>query len=615
MNRCASWLLLLGLAAEAGCTVTGVSAGDDPRPRNSCSEDGDCGGGYSCRAGICQTLNGELESILIEASPPGDSSLPHLTFVTHLADLPTSGGNKDIALPAPAQIKGALRLPVSTSCYPAFRDDADNLLNSAADGTIPATVTLGLRQRSLGLSQQVYYAKTGAPGTSSGYSFRTKVPAGEYDVYLVPPRRQSGDTCIAPPQLYRRFPIGLAEDDGGTSSEIIFRMSPVSRLKLIIVWPPSSPSLEGWIADIIEPSGGNSISSQVVLGKPTMQDQMLEYAVPLWYTSVVLGESTVLDSTGELLRLRPPAGTVAPTIYLDRSALGLLQTKPDDDVRLTAFSKLPAKIELWAQLQRQPQLTSVAGTVTFISTEIYGVDRGVFASYQTSFQADPSGIVHLDLPPGKYRVHAEPMSRAGDPSDDERLAAAEAVWDIASDTELQHGKGLELFPLRELAGHSQVPGAVVHAVATVQSTSPFQSAFGDLPLYPRSSSGLVDDKGSFSLLVDPGRFDVTIRAPEELGYGWYVKPGVDVTDQDIDLKGAELRRPSVLTGKATIALQSGTTPLASAAISAYAYLNKDLAYTRDPEQAVAVVRVAETRANADGGFRLLLPAQIVTGAK
>jgi len=601
-----SWLALL----ESGCTVTALSQNDDARPRNSCSQDSDCGSGYSCRSKVCQTLNGELESLLVEVSPPGDSFLPHLTFVTHLGDVPTNGGSKDIALPAPAQIKGGVYLPLSLTCYPAFQSENGKPMLSSVDGTVPATVTLALHQRTLGLSQQTYYAKTGDP-VGSGYTFRTKVPAGEYDVYFVPPRKQSSETCIAPPQLYRQFPLGLADAEEGASTEITFRMSAISRLKLVILWPPSSPSLEGWTADIIEPSGGNSISTEVVLSAPTPQDQLLAYSVPLTHTSVVMGKSTVLDATGELLRLRPPTGAILPTIYLDRSAIGLLETKPDDEVRLTAFSRLPAKVDVRGQLLRKPKGSSVAGTVTFISTEIYGVDPGVFASYQTSTTVGANGLIEVSLPPGKYRVQGQPPPWGGGLSDDDLLSTAETTWEVPADVPLQWGKVLELPPLRELTGHCRAPGALVRAVPSVESTTPFRSAFGDLPLYPRSTSGLVNDAGRFSLQIDPGRFDVTVRAPEELGYGWYVRPGLDVADRDLDLS-AELRLPSVLTGRATIALPTGTRPLASAAIAAYAYLNKDRAYTRDPEQAVAVVQVAETQAEADGAFRLLLPSSIAS---
>jgi hypothetical protein len=51
-------------------------------------------------------------------------------------------------------------------------------------------------------------------------------------------------------------------------------------------------------------------------------------------------------------------------------------------------------------------------------------------------------------------------------------------------------------------------------------------------------------------------------------------------------------------------------PLASASVRAYAYLDKDRAYTRDPKMAAFLVEVAETRADANGAFRLLIPESI-----
>ncbi len=609
MTHAHGLLALSVLVFASGCTVVGVSAGDDSSLRNSCTQDENCGAGYSCRTGVCQTLNGTLESLLITASPPTDSFLPHFTFVTHVDNVPTGGGIKNIDVPAPAQIVGSLLLPNTISCYPAFRNDDDQKLFLASnDGTVPVTVTLGLRQRTLGLSQQLYYAKALVPD-ASGYRFKVKVPPGEYDVYLATPRRQGETDCVAPPQLYRDVPIGVKNNDQPNPT-FRFRIPVITPLKLVVVWPQPNVPLDGWVADIIEPSGGYTISTQVVL-TGAEDKKPVEYGVSLAYSTVLVGEPPVADSSGELLRLRPPADQVAPTIYLDRSALGLLSPDPNDEVRLTAFTRLPANVNVHGQLLRKVGGSSVGGAVTLVSSEIYGVDAGVFASYQTTVYPDADGLIDVDLPPGKYRVRGEPALWTG-PADGEPLAAAETIWDIPADVPIQFGKVLELPPPVKVLGRSQVPGAQVRAVPSRLPWSAFQSAFGQAPLYPRPSSGLVDDEGRFALSVEPGRFDVTVEAPEALGFGWYVRPGADVGDRDLDLSVADLKRPSVLTGRVTLAASGGTRPLASAAINAYAYLNKDRQYTRDPEQAVSVVQVAATRANDDGAFRLLLPAGLIS---
>ena len=90
-----------------------------------------------------------------------------------------------------------------------------------------------------------------------------------------------------------------------------------------------------------------------------------------------------------------------------------------------------------------------------------------------------------------------------------------------------------------------------------------------------------------------------------------MRPGVQVGEQNVDLGLVTLPTPSVLSGEARVSLGGSDVLLGSAAIRAYAYLDKNLAYTRDAKQAVSVVQVAETRADENGAFRLLVPSSIV----
>ena len=197
-------LLYALLPAQLGCTVTAVTRGNDPSPSNSCERDSECGAD-SCRDGLCQTLNGQLEALLISATPPSDSGIPHLTFVTDLEKVPTSGGREDLTLPGPSHVVGKLVLPKDRTCYPGFiSDDPKNPIGAADDGkSLPVTVTLARSQRLLGLTQQLDFASSGT--TTRNYAFDVLVPRGEYDVYLVPPSHQEG--CAVPPQLYRSFVI------------------------------------------------------------------------------------------------------------------------------------------------------------------------------------------------------------------------------------------------------------------------------------------------------------------------------------------------------------------------------------------------------------------------
>jgi hypothetical protein len=197
----------------------------------------------------------------------------------------------------------------------------------------------------------------------------------------------------------------------------------------------------------------------------------------------------------------------------------------------------------------------------------------------------------------------------------DRLSSLEVSWEVRSGVSPQAGKVLELRAGGAVTGRFSVAGAEVRAEASPRLILPFQDALGVAPFKPRTRAGLIDTAGRFSVSVDSGRFDLSVRPPEELGFGWYVRPAVDVAGESLDLGRVPLSGPSVLRGTAT-ALVAGpknklaTVPIGFASVRAYAYLDKDLAYTRDLAAAVSVVQVAETRADAEGAFRLLVPSSL-----
>lgn len=599
-----AWLSLL----QVGCTVTAVSAREDKRPKNSCTSSDACGDGESCLSGLCQSLNGELEAVLLTATPSIDSKIPHLSFVTHLGELPATGGVKEIAWPGAARVTGSFVLP-KDHCYPSFlSDDPDVAILASTDGTLPVSATLSLRQRALGLAQQTYYAKT-VTAPVRGYTFDVQVPGGQYDVYLAPPKHQTGD-CVVPPQLFRGIAIGV-DENSAPNGAYRFTLSAITKLSLHLMWPGPEPTLNGWVADMIEPLDGNPVSTQVVLGAPQAAGNKLDYAVPLSYSAIVEGESTSGSSSAEyLLRLRPPADLVAPTIYLERSALGLLQD-PEDRIDLTIFSKFPAPVTVLGQLVREDDGRTVGGTVTLVSEKIYGVDRGVFGFYQTSVEVKDRGAIEVRVPPGRYAVQVAPTTAMG--SEPGALSILETKWEVPADTPVQYGKLLELTATSELTGQSRAQGAQVQAVPAPHRVPAFQEAFGDSPFIPRSTDSFVDDGGRFVLQVDKleaSRVNLTVQAPEELGYGWFVRPGLELGLGDQDLGRVTLPLPAVLPGVASVLEDGKAAVLASGTIRAYAYLDKDFRYTRDPTLAATVVQVAETRADETGAFRLLLPASI-----
>src|SRR5262245_29118318 len=98
MSTLRALALIVLSALPAGCTVSAKSPALENGPSNSCDTDDDCPKGYSCSSEVCQTLNGQLESLLIEVTPTSDSTLPHIPFLTPVEGVPTSGGDQPLSL-------------------------------------------------------------------------------------------------------------------------------------------------------------------------------------------------------------------------------------------------------------------------------------------------------------------------------------------------------------------------------------------------------------------------------------------------------------------------------------------------------------------------------------
>lgn len=591
----------------SGCTITAINEQQEQDASNSCSSDDECDNRH-CLEGICQATAGQVESLLIEVTPPSDSRLAHIPLITSVDKVPTSGGELDLSLTRAARVTGSMSIPLGSGCemthfyFPSGTQAPGS--SPSSDGlSIPVTVTLTPRTALLGLPSQTYQVqadKLTFEDVSGRYVFDVQVPAGDYDVYVVPPVRQEG--CQVPPQLYRRQAIL-------TDTNLQFTVAPTQKpLSLAIAFPSSSDALKGWVVDIIERVSGNRLSTEQVLDAP---DASGNYFAKLAYSTVndrkVPADPVEVET--DLLRLRPPPGLVAPTIYADRAGLGLFGS--GDNADLGAFTKYPTPVEVEGQLTALDDGVPVGGHVSFVSTEIYGVDDGVFAAYQTAIDVPDTGLFSLELPPGKYRVYAVPPLLS---PDEPGLSALELSWDIPDDVPLQAGKLIELPRIANVVGSASLQGAQVYVIPSPQSVLPFAQVFGAAAFVPRATADMVDDRGSFRIEADPGRFDVSVRSSDASGFGWFVRPGFEVEPggHEQALGRLALPEPSAVTGIVRVTLGGDAEPalLPSALIRAYAFLDKDLKYTRDQAQARSVIQVAETRSDSQGNYRLLVPAGI-----
>ena len=131
-------------------------------------------------------------------------------------------------------------------------------------------------------------------------------------------------------------------------------------------------------------------------------------------------------------------------------------------------------------------------------------------------------------------------------------------------------------------------------------------ALAQSPVLPQGASVTVGDRAAFSVPLDPGIFDLWLRPQAGSNFAWWVAPAVTIplpTNGEPLTISPRLPLPVAIEGMVIPALagpEQGSTRvgLANASVQAYA---------RAPTGS-AVTKVAETRTDATGHYRLSLPA-------
>jgi hypothetical protein len=554
---------------------------------------------------------------LIEVTPASDSPLPHVPFIVHQQELPPpSGDDLTLNLIRSQHVQGSLRPPVVPGCKRTYYGKQGSELSPSTDGeSMPVKVTLRPREGALGLPTQIYSADATFPTVNQktgaiDYTFELNVPAGSYDVYYQPVAQTiapSGDgsaideSCRVPPQLFRATP--LVVDHGEVDLDL--DPHPTTQVEIVVEFPGAS-ALDGWVVDIVDSLSGLPISTtQTLGGAELISDTRYRYQALLAYSGVGGPEAaeTVVEGVSDLVRLRPPAGLVAPTIVLDRAGLGLFG---GSRLTLEGLTRIPSHVTVQGQMSAREDGAPASGRVLLVSTEIMGIDQGILGSYQTVVEVAADGLFEVDLPPGQYRVFGVPAR--DDPA--RSLSAYETSWQIPADAPFQAGKLLELPPLAEVRGQTGLRGAEVRISASPRDFLPFEQFAGDdkLEFIPSAFPGLVDEAGRFVLRADPGRFDIAVRPPAASEYAWSVRPSFEVeAGVEKELGRMPSRIPWVVSGVAKL----GESVVGGALVRAYAYLDEKLIYTRDPAEARSVIQVAETRTDEQGEFRLFVPDDIL----
>lgn len=588
-----AWCLLVA----TGCSVASVAEQPSSVPQNQCQSDSNCPAG-SCREGICVTTKGAFDTVLFAVSPSADTtSLVGAQSLKQIDGLLNQSGPISLSIGAAVSIPGKILAP--DGCKPSFVD-GPKVLATTSDGTIPSLITLKPSAGTLGLFVSPILVPA-ALQDSSTWVFKLNVPPGTYDVYIQPPD-QPDATCPVPPQLLRaqQFP-----NKAGTLDVSL----PVPQLfEVHVSWPLADGGLDGWSVDMLDSVSAKVISNRLVLRANAKGD---EYVADLSYQPVQ-GDATQAD---QLIRITPPAGVTAPTILRARSGLALFSANSGTVNQLTS---LPTPVTVKGQITVMETPTPATAAVTLVATKLEGIDAGVIASFVATPQVMPDGSFSVDVLPGTYHVTAQPIG--GVSAQGTGLAAATTEWSVGATPSTQAGRVIELGSILAINGVAQdASGTVAMAGAPVQAVpSPtsivvdvLKQAIGEPTYVPRGNVGTVQEKGDFAVYVDAGTYDFSIRPSAGSGYAWLVMPGAKISaSTGFDLLNLPL--PVAYSGTLFtpgLTANAKAQPLAGALIDAYIYL-KNGAYTSSAADADSVLQIAETRSDAGGGFRVLIPASL-----
>jgi hypothetical protein len=601
-GRSASGLVAAALAL-AGCGIPlegGVSA-----IANTCRDDSDCGTGATCaHVGAdlrCVARAADLPRVLVEVRPaPGSGFVANGSNLYDLARLSSGAltfeGTDPVgqvrsfspALPAAVPVHGAVTIKPALQGCP-----------EAADLSIPARVELRRMPRFADLPAleglpafsieaeavaQPKAAAAGAGAALTAYAFDALVPPDDYEVYVTP-EPVDGCSAAAPPPLL--LPARRIDRDHPLE---IAPLEPPSRLAVSIA-VPNLPDIESWVFELAEPAEGRLISDSQPLPKPVDGEVHLE-ARYSWFEG----------AGAPILRLRPPEGSAAPTVYWRLDVVDLSGTQ---DVKLSVSDLDVAPLDVQGQVLDAAQRPVVGAAVTIQSVKLSGsVARN--GSYKLSTQTDTTGGFRAKLIPGRYSVVARPATSGG------QSAISVAEWDIKAG-DLCCGRTLELPSLTRLEGVAVTASGQPMAGATVLlgPSMPKPTAYLvdalDAAFLPRQTSALADDRGAFSVPADPGSFDVSVRpSQDDSGFPWVVRSRLTVQGQapTSDLGVLTVAFPAVLTGVVVGPdgqAVSGATVRAWLPVADSSSSNGFLG---------TVVQIGETTTGDDGGYGLALPPSL-----
>ncbi|WP_156041460.1 carboxypeptidase regulatory-like domain-containing protein [Chondromyces apiculatus] len=534
----------------------------------------------------CVSVGADLPGLMMEVRPAINSSAAGVSYLVDVAaagltlqGVMSSGQVRQFD-PPPADLAwftGSLRLPEGAPrCG----------VEAPPDGSFPARAILRRVDRIYGLPAEEYTASIQVEQDDQGaiaqYVFRTQLPRGVYDIYINP--ELPADCDGGPLPVF--WPAQQVD-----SRTLNFEARTLERLKGRFT-VPSTMSVDGWSLELVEPEHGDVISETLTLTQDAGANKA-EFDLDFDWTAK--------DRFSPLLKLSPPEGQVKPTLHWDLSAIGILVSPEGLELSLVELNAPHRHVE--GQVLDDEGKTVVAA-VGIQSAEIAG-DASSAARYSFEVETNESGVFAVDLPPGRYRVSARPV--------DQRYSFATKDIEFSSGEGCFCGQSIVVQEVTTINGQVSAPGgelvgaaSVVAAPSTMTTQRYFDRVLTPQPLRPREAPAQLVG-GSFSLKVEPGYFDFSVRPDGASGYPWLVRPRLFVPEGDIstamDLGDLTVPYPAVLQG---VVRDSSGEVLPAAIVRAWLPVGD----AGGEDRPLGVIQIGETVSLGDGSYILSLPPSL-----
>jgi hypothetical protein len=576
------FVLVAVVAACGSATEEGaVFAPTNDCPAHACSAYAQVAQTAVCDAqGFCH-VNAAPAYTLVISLPDTAAVAPGFTFAIASSDLKTTStrcplGQTCIVLP---------RLGRSGGTYVATSDVAvavKRYLGNASDRTsLPAHATfrpLGpgatsfSRANDLGLPLPTIFADVisdlpldpppPGPGASAPIGWDASLPIGRYERTLQPD-----------PPFSDSFPpeIDIVSITGRPFQQVDLTKVDPPALRTFTI-DSEGQDLTGWTAQLDDNATHRPISSVATLHSGS-------------------NEVTLHTVNRESLQGAPVEFVLKPRASLAAVPEMVVPAAPTIPKNLR-YPTIPAPGVVAGRVVASPEGTPVRGRVFFRSTAEPGLinSLGVLLRYSVDVLTDAEGRYAVRLPAGTYDAVVVPEDGTG-----YGVAVSQAKITEAA---FQQGRNLQVVrqPLLQgtvrLADGRALANADVEAHASNQIDPPSPNA-----AMQRVARGRTDANGAFSMRVDPGFYDVTIKPGEGSRFPWLITIARRVEDRDLLLEDQVVRVP--FDAGLTLFDPTGSSVIRGALVRAYAL----------PESTPGVVRrnfveIGRARSSGDGSYEM-----------